>query len=294
MNRWMSRWKADPGYAFGRRALRCASQPKLVAMLGILMIVVWPDVTCSRAADAEPPALYAAASLTTVITELFDEESSGGEPQARLSFASSATLARQIASGAPADLYISANVLWMDYLDERRLLAAGTRENLLGNSLVLIAPETEEIAVQMDPSFDLATSFPGRLALGDPDHVPAGQYARQALEHMGWWPAVEDRLAPAADVRAALMYVARGQCSMGVVYATDAAISDAVKVLAHFPAGAHDRIIYPVAAVRGRHGDRTKALIGYLKSEAAAAVFRRHGFTVLGSTPAAGDTVLTK
>ena len=150
----------------------------------------------------------------------------------RLSVASSSTLAKQIAAGAPADIYFSANVEWMDYLQAHQHIEQDTRVDLLGNALVVIAPTGEPFTVRWAKDFDFAGAFAGRLALGDPDHVPAGQYARQALEKLGWWPVLKSRIAPAPDVRAALVYVERGECAVGLVYATDAAQSDRVITLA--------------------------------------------------------------
>ena len=130
--------------------------------------------------------------------------------------------------------------------------------------------------------FDFASAFPGRLALGDPDHVPAGQYARQALEALGWWPALKSRIAPAPDVRAALVYVERGECAAGLVYATDAAQSDRVITLATVPDSLHRPIVYPAAIVKGRASAQTRNLLAFFSSDTAASIFRKHGFTFLG------------
>lgn len=222
--------------------------------------------------------LFAAASLTSALTEILPRRSF---PRVRLSFAGSSSLARQIDAGAPADLYVSANPRWMDYLEERGRIDAGTRFDLLANRLVVVTPAGSGLEVGPRPGFDLAGAFRGRLALGDPDHVPAGIYARQALRALGWWPALEHRLAPAPDVRAALLYVERGECEAGVVYATDAAVSRRVRVAAQLADSLHAPIRYPAAVVAGRDSPAVRELLGRLRSAGAAEVFRRHGFTVL-------------
>jgi molybdate transport system substrate-binding protein len=215
--------------------------------------------------------------LTTVLQEL--ARSHKGD--LRFSFASSSSLARQVEAGAPADIFFSANQKWMDYLQEKGLIALETRANLLGNSLVIIAPRGEGFPARLEKSFDFAAAFEGRLALGDPDHVPAGQYARQALESLGWWQELKDRLAPAPDVRGALVYVERGECPAGIVYATDAAVSSKVETIAALPEWLHDPIVYPVAAIKGRARKEVHSLLEFLHSKVAATIFRQFGFTVI-------------
>jgi len=200
-------------------------------------------------------------------------------------------LARQIAEGAPADIFFAAHVGWMEYLDEKGLIAPGTRSDLLGNTLVIIAPRGEGFAVEPRKSFDLAGAFRGRLAMGDPDHVPAGIYARQALEWLGWWPALAGRVAPAPHVRGALVYVERGECPVGIVYATDAKVSDRVEVLASLPVESHDPIVYPMAALSGRDTPAVRDLLRFYRSAEAAEVFARHGFAVVGEGGVARKTV---
>jgi molybdate transport system substrate-binding protein len=168
----------------------------------------------------------------------------------------------------------------MEYLEGKGMIAAGTRVDLLGNGLVIVAPRGEGFAVKARRGFDFAGAFAGRLAVGDPDHVPAGMYARQALEGLGWWTALENRLAPAPDVRAALVYVERGQCPAGIVYATDAAVSARVEVIARLPEEAHEPIVYPVAAVKGGDSAGAGKLLEFFCSDTAASVFARHGFAV--------------
>ena len=233
--------------------------------------------------DGKPPVVFAAASLNTVLQELMKAEGEKRGLRARFSFAGSAALARQIAEGAPADLFFSANVRWMEYLEKEELIAAGTRVDLLGNRLVVVAPKGEGFEVEPRRGFDFAGAFSDRLALGDPGHVPAGIYARQALEQLGWWRSLAGRLAPAPDVRAALVFVERGECAAGVVYATDAMVSAKVEVVAELPVEAHEPIVYPLAAVRGRVSEEVDQLLRFFRSPEAAAVFARHGFTPLNA-----------
>lgn len=222
--------------------------------------------------------VFAAASLTSALQEILP---AGVPPAVSLSFGSSSTLAKQIEAGAPADLFVSASEAWIDYLLERGLLEASTRVDLLANLLVVVAPAGEGFAVEVRPGFDFAGAFAGRLAVGDPDHVPAGIYARQALAQLGWWAALRDRLASAPDVRAALVFVERGECPAGIVYATDAAVSDKVEVIATLADSLHAPIRYPAAAIAGRATPAVRQVLARLRSPAAAAVFRRHGFTVV-------------
>lgn len=239
----------------------------------------------ARPAPADTPvALYAAASLSSALQELLPR---ARFPDVRLSFASSSTLAKQIEAGAPADIYLSANALWMDYLQQRALIDSSTRVDLLSNALVFIAPTDRPLAIDVRHTFDLAGAFAGRIALADPSHVPAGIYARQALQRLGWWNALEQRLAPSPDVRAALAYVSRGECVLGMVYATDAAIASGVRIVATLPDSLHDAIRYPAALVSGRDRPAVRHLFNHIRSAEAQALFRRHGFTAIDEEPRA-------
>ncbi|MCY3790148.1 MAG: molybdate ABC transporter substrate-binding protein [Gemmatimonadetes bacterium] len=238
--------------------------------LSIVLLLLCPALVAAQS-------VFAAASLNSALSELATHYEG-----MRLSVASSSTLAKQIAAGAPADIYFSANAEWMDYLQARQHIEQDTRVDLLGNALVVIAPKGGSFAVRWTRDFDFAGAFAGRLALGDPDHVPAGQYARQALEALGWWPVLKTRIAPAPDVRAALVYIERGECAAGLVYATDAAQSDRVITLATVPDSLHRSIVYPAAIVKGRASAQTRNLLAFFSSETAAGIFRKHGFTFLG------------
>ena len=250
-----------------------------LCLAAVLLHLASADTGAQDSANGGPAVgLFAAASLTGALSEILPRHTF---PRVRLSFAGSSSLARQIDAGAPADLFVSANPRWMDYLQERGRIDAGTRIDLLANRLVVVTPASSGLEVEPRPGFDLEGAFGGRLALGDPDHVPAGIYARQALRALGWWPALEHRLAPAPDVRAALLYVERGECEAGVVYATDAAASRQVRVAAELADSLHAPIRYPVALVAGRDSPGARDLLKRLRSAEAAAVFRGHGFTVL-------------
>lgn len=228
-------------------------------------------------AAAQAPLVYAAASLTDAL-----EEISATLPlPARFSFAASSILARQIENGAPADIFAAADEAWADYLATRGKLAPGSRVSILSNRLVLVAPADHARDVALSRGMDFGALLGrDRLATGDPAHVPIGRYARSAFEWLGVWEAVEPRLARAASVRAALALVERGEAPFGVVYATDAAESPRVRVVARFPADSHAAISYPFAIVAGRDGQAARDFLAGLQSPAAMAIFRRHGFTV--------------
>lgn len=222
--------------------------------------------------------VYAAASLTHAIGEISAAWQRAGHPRPTLVFAASSALAKQIENGAPADLFVSADRKWMDYLARRRKIDPASRVDLLGNELVLIAPTGRGFPVTMDKGFDLAGAFAGKLCTGEPDVVPAGTYAKQALVAYGWWTALAPRMVGTDDVRTALAFVERGECPLGIVYATDAAISTKVEIIGRFPAGTHDPIVYPFAIVAGA-GPQAGAFVEYLRSDAAQQIFRKHGFT---------------
>ena len=227
--------------------------------------------------------VLAAASTAAAMDEVAALFAETGHGRAHISYASSAALARQIELGAPADVFLSANRNLMDYLAERGLIDAASRRDLLGNELVLVAPLDSPLRLAIAPGFPLAQALgDGRLAMGDPDHVPAGIYGRDALRELGVWDAVAARVAAAADVRGALALVSRGEAAAGVVYASDARAPARVRVLGRFPAASHGAIVYPVAAVGARAGPAAAAFLEFLGSPEAQAAFRRHGFIVIG------------
>ena len=225
--------------------------------------------------------VYAAASLGDVLHEVGGKFEDDRAIKLLFSFASSSTLARQIEEGAPADVYISANPTWMDYLHERRLIVERTRMDLLGNDLVVVAPVDEVRGDGVHDRMGMLAHLDGRLALADPDHVPAGMYAKQSLVWFGWWEALRSRLALGSDVRAALAYVERGACPLGIVYGTDARASRHVQIVGVLPGESHDPIVYPAAALKGKF-KLAVAFLDYLRSKAAMDVFETHGFTTFG------------
>jgi molybdate transport system substrate-binding protein len=235
-------------------------------------------------ARAEPRAVivFAAASLKNALDAIDEEWQRETGKAVTAAYAASSTLAKQIENGAPADLFISADPGWMDYLEQRKLIRPGSRSNLLGNSLVLIAAAGSTVQLTIAPGFRLLAALgDGRLAMADPAAVPAGLYGKAALEKLGVWPSVANRIAAAENVRAALLLVARGEAPLGIVYATDAAIEPGVRIVATFPADTHPPIVYPVALTASSENPNAPALLAYLHGAAARAQFQKAGFTVL-------------
>ncbi|MGB5082893.1 MAG: molybdate ABC transporter substrate-binding protein [Burkholderiales bacterium] len=233
-------------------------------------------------ARAAGPVVFAAASLK----EALDAQILAFEPRVgngtAASYAASSALARQIEHGAPADLFISADVAWMDYLDERRLIDGGSRVELLSNRLALISPRASSINLAIVPGFSLGEALGrSRLAMADPDHVPAGKYAKAALEALGAWTEVSGRIARSENVRSALVLVARGEAPLGIVYRTDALAERRVRVVAEFPVSSHPRIVYPAAVTASSGSLVARSLLRYLRSPAARAVWEKHGFDVV-------------
>jgi len=225
--------------------------------------------------------VFAASSLTDALTAVADSYEKTGQPRPILSFASSATLARQIENGAPAAIFVSADEQWMDYVAERKLIEPASRLAMLGNRLVLVAAKSEPLALEISPGFPLANALgKGKLAIADPDSVPAGRYAKAALEHLGAWRDVEANVVRAENVRAALAYVERGEAKAGVVYATDAAQSKNVRIVGPFPETSHPPIIYPLALVGQTPNDDARRFYIFMRSPAAADIYTSYGFTI--------------
>jgi molybdate transport system substrate-binding protein len=247
-----------------------------------LLLAFFCGLLCTPlpAADHDPAALrvFAAASLTNVLNELSSAwEKSSGVP-VKTSFAASSVLARQIEAGAKVDVFISADQEWMDYLQARDFINKRTRRNLVGNRLVLIAPADSKIELKIAPGFDLAGALGSRrLATGDPDTVPVGRYARSALVTLGVWDEIQDRLVCADNVRSAMMFVARGEVPLGIVYTTDALIDSKVRIVDTFPENTHPPITYPGAAIKGAQGEAI-AFLDYLARPEARNTWNRFGF----------------
>lgn len=233
-------------------------------------------------ARAQELTVFAAASLTDALKEVAAVWVKEGHSAPRLSFGASSTLARQIEQGAPANLFASADEKWMEYLVGRNLIATDTRRSLLGNDLVLVVPASQPRHVEIRSGFDFATLLgrDGRLAVGDPAHVPAGIYTEQALKKLGAWDAVSTHLARAEDVRAALLLVERGEAPAGIVYGTDAAVSKGVNVAGTFPADSHDPVTYPFAVTKAGDTPQARAFLVFLAGPEARAIFVKRGFKV--------------
>lgn len=231
---------------------------------------------------AERVTVFAAASLKTALDEVSAAWKAETGREAVNSYAASSALARQIEQGAPADIFISADLDWMSYLAERQLIAPGTEVSLLGNSLVLVAPADSAASIAIAPGFDLAGLLKGgRLAIPEVKSVPAGKYGKAALESLGVWTSVENSIAQAENVRAALKLVATGEAPAGIVYQTDATAEPKVKVLGTFPPDTHPPIIYPAALVATSRTADAAAFLAFLQSPQAQEIFARQGFSIL-------------
>jgi molybdate transport system substrate-binding protein len=233
-------------------------------------------------AQGKDPLIFAAASLKNALDGIAGQWQRQSGKKAVISYAASNTLIKQIEAGAPADIFISADLDWMDYGQQKNLIKPETRVNLLGNRIVLIAPKDSTLSLNIQPGFDLAAVLKGgRLAMGNIDAVPAGKYGKAALEKLGAWNSVKDKVAQTENVRAALLLVARGEAPLGIVYQTDAASDPNVKIVATFPENSHPPIIYPIALTRESNNPDAAALLNFIRSPAARAAFERQGFTVL-------------
>src|SRR5215469_6988114 len=252
---------------------------RILLSLGLLCLTI----TASLPAAAQQPQIlvFAASSLTETVQELSTAYERTAQVTVKSSFDSSSVLARQIEAGAPADVFFSADTQWMDYLQGRNLIKPGSRKNLLGNSLVLIAPAQSQVQLKIAPHFPLLAALgDGRLATGDPDSVPAGRYARSALAKLGVWDEIAPRLARAENVRVALLYVARGETQLGIVYATDALADKSVRVVDTFPADTHEPIVYPIALTKSAK-TQAAAFVAYLTGPRGRDIFIKYGFTVI-------------
>ena len=232
-------------------------------------------------AAAERVIVLAAASTAQVVDTAIAAFDAGPGGRVSASYAGTSALARQIESGAPADIFLAANAAWMDHVEALGLTLPGSRRQIARNRLVFVTGHPDIAPFEATASLDLGALLAGgRLAIGDPDHVPAGIYARQALESLGLWPAARERLAPAADVRAALALVARGEAPLGIVYATDVPLATGVRVAGTIPAALHEPIVYPIARVSGRESALAARFFAFLTGPEGRAAFARAGFIV--------------
>jgi molybdate transport system substrate-binding protein len=241
-------------------------------------------VACALALSAAQAAnvtVFAAASLKEALDEQAKAFAARAGDKVTLSYAASNALARQIEGGAGADLFICADLDWMNYLDERTLIAPGTRTNLLRNTLVLIAPAASKATLKIVPKFDLNAALgSGKLAMANPDSVPAGKYGRSALTALGVWGDVAPKVARADNVRGALVLVSRGEAPFGIVYATDAFADGGVRIVDTFPDDTYPPIVYPAAIVAASQSPAARPLLDFLRSPAARNVWEKHGFGI--------------
>lgn len=246
----------------------------LAAMAGLA-----PAVARAQA----PLVIFAAASLRNALDEVAaDWAKQAGRPMPRISYAASSTLARQMEQGAPVDLFVPADLDWMDYAQGKGLIRPDSRVNLLGNRIVLVVPQASGLTEVPITAEGLARALAGgRLATGNVDAVPAGKYGKAALEKLGAWNAVKDSIAQSESVRAALLLVSRGEAPVGLVYATDAAADPGVRIVATFPTDSHPPIVYPAALARESSHADGRAFLDFLRGAAARKAFEKQGFTVM-------------
>jgi len=252
-------------------------------LIGLIVAIACGLLARPAVAQSSDVLVFAAASLKNALDDITAQYRRDTGKNVRVSLAASSTLAKQIENGAPADIFISADLDWMDYLAKRNLIKPATRKNLLGNKLVLIAPNDAAAQVKIQPGFPLARLLGGgKLAMGDTAAVPVGKYGKAALEKLGVWQSVAGQVAQAESVRAALALVARKEAPFGIVYQTDATAEPKVKVVGVFPADTHPPIIYPIALIAGSTNPDAAAFFSYLLSAKAQPFFVKQGFTVLG------------
>jgi molybdate transport system substrate-binding protein len=253
-------------------------------MLGsaVALLTTWATPSTAQAQSGDI-VVFAAASLKNALDAVNAQWKKETGKSARISYAASSALAKQMEQGAPAQMFISADLDWMDYVEKKGLIKPETRSNLLGNRIVLIAPKDKARAVEIKPGFDLASVLgDGRLSMANVDAVPAGKYGKAALEKLGVWAGVSGKIAQAENVRAALLLVSRGEAPAGIVYQTDAAADPNVKIIGTFPEDTHPPIIYPIALTASATHPDAAAFLAYIRSEKAKPLFQAQGFTVLG------------
>ncbi|MGQ0443945.1 MAG: molybdate ABC transporter substrate-binding protein [Beijerinckiaceae bacterium] len=254
-----------------------------ISAVAVTRIVVGGEVMpAARSGAAAAPVIFAAASMKTALDAVAAAWKADTGKTVSIAYASSATLAKQIEQGAPADIFISADLKWMDYLEKSKLVRAGTRQDLFGNKLVLIEPGDSDVKLEIAQGFDLADAVDdGKIAVCMIDSCPAGIYAKEALESLGVFASVEHKLAQVDNVRNALTLVSRGEAKFGIVYATDAKSDPKVKLVGTFPVSSHSKIVYPVALLAASANPDAALFFAYLTSEAATKIFLEQGFDLL-------------
>jgi molybdate transport system substrate-binding protein len=272
-------------YDEARRPLMAATRRQWLALLicaSLGLVATAGSIPAQGMDQGRDTLVFAAASLKNALDEIAAQWQRETGKKVAISYAASNTLIRQIEQGAPADIFISADLDWMDYGQRKNLIKPETRSSLLGNRIVLVAPKDSNVSVHIAPGFDLAGLLKGgRLAMGNVDAVPAGKYGKAALEKLGAWEGVKDKIAQAESVRAALLFVSRGEAPLGIVYQTDAASDPSVEIVGVFPESSHPPIIYPIALTKDSANADAQAFLSYIRSPAARPAFERQGFTVL-------------
>lgn len=257
--------------------------------LAVALLAGLAPLSTGAQAQTKDLVIFAAASLKNALDDTaaaWAKET--GKPAPKISYAASNVLAKQLEQGAPADLFLSADLDWMDYAAGKGLIRSESRVTLLANRIALIAPSDSTATVALAPGVDLSAALgQGRLAMGNVESVPAGKYGKAALEKLGGWDKVKDRVAQADNVRAALLLVSRGEAPLGIVYTTDAAADPKVKVVATFPEDSHPPILYPVAVTKESTNADALAFLTYLRGAAPKAAFEKQGFTVLNKAATA-------
>jgi len=252
--------------------------PRLAAIVASVVLALSAAFASSAATGADVT-VFAAASIKEALDEQARQFAANTRNKVIVSYGASNALAKQIDAAAPADIFISADLDWMDYVGQRNLIAPGMRFNLLRNTLVLIAPASSKATLQIAPGFGLATALgTEKLAMANPDSVPAGKYGKSALEKLGVWASIERQVARAENVRAALALVSRGEASFGIVYSTDALSDKGVKIVDTFPADSYPPIIYPAALLVSSKSAAARPLLDYLRSAPARSVWEKYGF----------------
>lgn len=262
--------------------MRVATRRELLRALVVVMAIGAFILPFPTSAEDKGPVVFAAASLKDALDAIDAEWKKESGREAKISYAASSALAKQIEQGAPADIFVSADEDWMNYLADRKLIKPETRFDLVGNRLVLIAPKDSKLTATIASGFPLASLLgDGHLAMADTASVPAGKYGKDALEKLGVWDGVKDKIAQAENVRAALALVSRGEAPLGIVYATDAKADPKVKVLDVFPESTHAPILYPIAITASSTSKEAPSFLAYLKTAAAQSAFEAQGFKVL-------------
>jgi molybdate transport system substrate-binding protein len=263
-----------------RRVLSSLMLGLAIGAVAFTRSVLGAEGAPTAAPGSEPaPIVFAAASMKTALDAAAAAWKADTGKTVSIAYASSATLAKQIEQGAPADIFISADLKWMDYLEKSKLIRAGTRRNLFGNKLVLIEPSDADVKLEIAKGFDLAgAAGDGKIAVCAIDSCPGGIYAKEALESLGVFAGVEPKLAQADNVRNALTLVSRGEAKFGIVFATDAKADPKVKVVGTFPASSHSKIVYPVALIAASANPDAAFFLAYLTSRAATKIFTGQGF----------------